>query len=180
MKIAICGKMASGKTTLADWFAEHHDFLKISLAAKVKGVAKDLFGMTHKDRRLLQQIGMKMREIKEDVWIDYLINLQVDEGENLIVDDVRFINEAEKLKTAGWTLIRINIDDDLQKQRLKDTYPKDWEVHWNSRTDSSEAQVDLIPAELLDLEITAVNKQWPIESLLNIIHGNPIDTDVVA
>ena len=26
MKIAICGKMASGKTTLADWFAEHHGF----------------------------------------------------------------------------------------------------------------------------------------------------------
>ena len=111
---AICGKMASGKTTLADWFAEHHGFLKISLAAKVKDVAKDLFGMTHKDRRLLQQIGMKMREIKEDVWIDYLVNLQVDEGENLIVDDVRFINEAEKLKSAGWTLIRINIDDELQ------------------------------------------------------------------
>lgn len=169
MKIAICGKMASGKTTLADWFAEHHGFLKISLAAKVKDVAKDLFGMTHKDRRLLQQIGMKMREIKEDVWIDYLVNLQVDEGENLIVDDVRFINEAEKLKSAGWTLIRINIDDELQCERLKSTYPDNWEVHWNSRTDSSEAQVDLIPAELLDLEITAVNKQWPVEALLNII-----------
>ena len=45
MKIAICGKMASGKTTLADWFVEHHDFQKISLAAKVKSIAADLFGI---------------------------------------------------------------------------------------------------------------------------------------
>lgn len=166
MKIAICGKMASGKTTLADWFVEHHDFQKISLAAKVKSIGKDLFGMVHKDRRLLQKIGMKMREIREDVWIDYLIN---HEGDNLIVDDVRFINEAEKLKAAGWTILRINIDDDLQKSRLQTTYPADWEVHWNSRGDSSEAQVDLIATELLDLEITAINKQWPEEELLALL-----------
>ncbi len=166
MKIAVCGKMASGKTTLADWFVEHHDFQKISLAAKVKSIAADLFGMVHKDRRLLQQIGMKMREIREDVWIDYLIN---HDGDNLIVDDVRFINEAEKLKAAGWTILRINIDDELQKERLKVTYPDDWEVHWNSRGDSSEAQVDLIATDLLDLEIKAVNKQWPEQELLSLL-----------
>ena len=166
MKIAVCGKMASGKTTLADWFVEHHDFQKISLAAKVKSIAADLFGMVHKDRRLLQQIGMKMREIREDVWIDYLIN---HEGDNLIVDDVRFINEAEKLKAAGWTIVRINIDDELQKERLKITYPDDWEVHWNSRQDASEAQVDLIATTLLDLEVQAVNKQWPQQALLGLL-----------
>lgn len=166
MKIAVCGKMASGKTTLADWFVEHHDFQKISLAAKVKSIAADLFGMVHKDRRLLQQIGMKMREIREDVWIDYLIN---HEGNNLIVDDVRFINEAEKLKAAGWTIVRINIDDELQKERLKITYPDDWEVHWNSRQDSSEAQVDLIATTLLDLEIKAVNQEWPEQELLGLL-----------
>ena len=166
MKIAVCGKMASGKTTLADWFVEHHDFQKISLAAKVKSIAADLFGMVHKDRRLLQQIGMKMREIREDVWIDYLIN---HEGDNLIVDDVRFINEAEKLKAAGWTIVRININDQLQKERLKITYPDDWEVHWNSRQDASEAQVDLIATTLLDLEVQAVNKQWPEQALLGLL-----------
>ena len=166
MKIAVCGKMASGKTTLADWFVEHHDFQKISLAAKVKSIAADLFGMVHKDRRLLQQIGMKMREIREDVWIDYLIN---HEGDNLIVDDVRFINEAEKLKAAGWTIVRINIDDELQKERLKVTYPDDWEVHWSSRGDSSEAQVDLIATTLLDLEIKAVNQEWPEQELLGLL-----------
>ena len=166
MKIAVCGKMASGKTTLADWFVEHHDFQKISLAAKVKSIAADLFGMVHKDRRLLQQIGMKMREIREDVWIDYLIN---HEGDNLIVDDVRFINEAEKLKAAGWTIVRINIDDELQKERLKITYPDDWDVHWNSRQDASEAQVDLIATTLLDLEVQAVNKQWPEQALLGLL-----------
>ena len=77
MKIAIAGQMASGKSTLAnkmqeelislDYRVERH-----SLATKVKEIGSNLFGMVEKDRKLLQQIGMKMREIRPDVWIDYM------------------------------------------------------------------------------------------------------------
>ena len=162
MKIAIAGKMASGKTTLADKLQaelEDLDFrvARHSLATKVKEIGRDLFGMKEKDRRLLQKIGMKMREINPDVWIDYLnrtINqdLLEDKYDVAIVDDVRFVNEAKVFKQDGWLIIRLNIEEELQKARLQRTYP-DWEVHWDSRGDPSETEVIEIATDFLWLDI---------------------------
>ena len=68
-KIAITGKMCSGKTTIANYLIEkNNQFVKISFADKVKEIATDLFNMKEKNRYLLQSIGTKMREIDEDVW----------------------------------------------------------------------------------------------------------------
>ena len=77
MKVGICGKMASGKTTLAKGFSEE-GFEIVSMADGVKRVGREVFGMTMKDRHLLQQIGMKMREIRPTVWLDLLMK-QADE-----------------------------------------------------------------------------------------------------
>jgi len=153
LKIAICGKMASGKTTMADWLVTQHGYKKASLAGKVKEIARDLFQMKEKDRPLLQKIGMKMREVRASVWIDYVIGVG-DRYEDIVIDDVRFVNEAKALQEAGWTVIRLNIDDDTQKERLKKTYA-DWEVHWNNRDDPSELEVDQIPAEYVNMELGA-------------------------
>ncbi len=150
MRIAIAGKMASGKTTLANALIER-GFRKLSLGGKVKAIARDLFKMEVKDRPLLQQIGMKMREIRPSVWIDYIIELGK-EGGDMVIDDVRFVNEAKALKEAGWTIIRLNIDDNLQKERLQNTYDN-WEVHWNNRGDSSETEVMQISSSDVDLEL---------------------------
>ena len=49
MRIAIAGKMASGKTTLANALIER-GFEKLSLGGKVKAIARDLFKMEVKDR----------------------------------------------------------------------------------------------------------------------------------
>jgi|TARA_R110000803_G_scaffold190141_3_gene252651 dephospho-CoA kinase len=152
MKIAIAGQMASGKTTLAESLVKI-GYEKVSLAGKVKEIAGDLFHMEEKDRPLLQQIGMKMREIRPSVWIDYIIHLG-EEHDNLVIDDVRFANEAKVLKQAGWTIIRLDIGEDLQKERLQNTY-EDWEVHWNNRGDASEVEVKQISPDDVDLELDA-------------------------
>ena len=165
MKIAICGKMASGKTTMADWLVNQHGFKKASLAGKVKEIARDLFQMKEKDRPLLQKIGMKMREVRPSVWIDYIIDVG-DRYEDIVIDDVRFVNEAKALHEAGWIVIRLNIDDDLQQERLKMTYD-DWEVHWNNRHDPSEMEVDQIPDEYLDLQVDAAFEDYG--SLIRVV-----------
>jgi len=152
MKIAIAGQMASGKTTLAENLVKI-GYKKVSLAGKVKEIAGDLFHMEEKDRPLLQQIGMKMREIRPSVWIDYIIHLG-EEHDNLVIDDVRFANEAKVLKEAGWTIVRLDISEKLQKERLQNTY-EDWEVHWNSRGDASEVEVKQINCDDVDLELDA-------------------------
>jgi len=169
MKIAICGKMASGKTTVAQSL---EGFQVLSLAGEVKRVGRELFGMKDKDRPLLQQIGMKMREIRASVWLDVLIresNKQELYGYSVVCDDVRFINEANTLKEDGWILIKLVITDDLQKQRLQNTYPDDWEVHWNNRTDASETEVDAIPLDLFDLVIPAANDGSTVKRVIDFL-----------
>ena len=80
MKIAITGKMCSGKSSIANLLVEEDNRFQIySFGQKVKDVAKDLFNMKEKDRTLLTSIGTKMREINPDVWVNYVI--QQTEGE---------------------------------------------------------------------------------------------------
>jgi CO dehydrogenase nickel-insertion accessory protein CooC1 len=104
MKIGICGKMASGKTTIAEYLTvlENEPFEIISMAGEVKRVGRELFGMTKKDRPLLQKIGMKMREIRQSVWLDAVISQANQSKCSVVCDDVRFVNEAKSLKKDGW------------------------------------------------------------------------------
>ena len=88
------------------------------LRSKASG-KRELFGMEEKDRPLLQQIGMKMREIRESVWLDAIIR-ESEKHELVVCDDVRFINEAKTLKEHGWFLIKLDINDDFNRNRLHD------------------------------------------------------------
>ena len=148
MKIAICGPMGSGKTWLAEKLVNDFDLTRINLAGKVKAIAADLFFMNpeNKDRVLLQNIGKKMRDVRSSVWVDYLLH-QSAEGD-VVCDDVRFVNEARRLQADGFTIILLNITEDLQKDRLQRTYPDNWEVHWNARLDASE--LDMWGTDILD------------------------------
>ena len=75
MKIAIIGKMCSGKTTSANLIKQMDNRYEIfSFGKKVKEVAVDLFQMQEKDRTLLTSIGTKMREIDPDIWVNYVLN----------------------------------------------------------------------------------------------------------
>ena len=92
MKIAICGKMCSGKSTIANMLKEYDDRFKIfSFGNKIKVLANELFDMDlkNKDRSLMIAIGSKMREINPDVWVNYIIKETKDE-EFCIIDDLNF------------------------------------------------------------------------------------------
>jgi len=166
LKIAISGKMGSGKTTLfnaiRDFHNQNHYILtgeqedlvtRLSLADPVKEVASRYFGMppTTKDRKLLQQIGQKFREIDPDVWVKLLDKkAQLLENkhdsptkwEAVICDDVRFPNEANSLKDAGWIMIRLEVSEKEQQRRLKAAYGATWEDHWKNRNEISETALD--------------------------------------
>ena len=155
LKIAISGKMGSGKTTLANeliqQFTEGYNgkSTMVSLGAPVKEVACNYFLMPTdvKDRSLLQQIGQQFRNIKPDVWVDLMMRdvhcmSDTTDVELFICDDVRFQNELNAMQEDGWLNIRLTVDESEQKRRLEIAYGSDWETHWENRSEISETDLD--------------------------------------
>ena len=166
MKIAIAGKMCSGKTTLCNHIIkEYPHHIKKSIAGKVKEIATEMFGMKEKDRNLLQTIGTQFRMINNDVWINYVVK---DDLPNVIIDDLRYLNEAKILKENGWYIIRININDKLQTERIKQTYDN-WEEHIQNINHESELEIDKMD-EYVDLDIESnYDSSRLILSIFNIL-----------
>lgn len=129
MKIAISGKIGSGKDTVSDMFVNisNNQFIKTAFAKKVKQIVSILAGVEYdltlsqegKNSyidifnctlgELLQKIGTDvMRDnFDKDVWIKALL-ADIDNNKNYIISDLRFKNEANILKQHGFILIRVN------------------------------------------------------------------------
>ena len=121
-RIAVSGKLRSGKDTLADFLMKRYNFVRVSFADKLYEVAKDLFGMVGKDRRLLQDLGRKMCEIDKLVWAKYALDA-MPLTTDIVISDLRFPAEYHLLKAHGFFLVRIEIDMETQMQRLNKDEP---------------------------------------------------------
>ena len=112
MKIAIAGKMSSGKSTCAQHLQKlNPQFQKFSFASKVKELATELFGMTSKDRSLLTSIGKKMRDIDPDVWANWTLKESPHLNMGLLMISVTLMNI--EFKEHGWKIIKLEISESL-------------------------------------------------------------------
>ena len=170
MKIAIAGKICSGKSTLCKGIIKefsHINFEKRSFADGVYELAYKLFDMKEKDRNLLQAIGTNMRKIDEDVWAKNTVkNI---EGKSIIIDDLRFPNEMKYLIDNDFFIIKLKISKKLQLERLEKTYPNSWESQIPKLTHVSEISLDGVPDEKFNLVINCDENQNVLETVLNNI-----------
>jgi dephospho-CoA kinase len=125
MKIGITGKMRSGKDTLAKYFIDNDEANQIAFGDGIKRVARAYFPQIvakGKPRKLYQDIGQQFRQIDPDVWVKDLdrtmVNL-MDLGEtNFVISDVRQMNEYHYLKQMGFTIIKVEAEDEIRKERI--------------------------------------------------------------
>lgn len=165
MKIAFSGKICSGKTTCAERVcATNPGFVKLSFASKLKELAVELFDMKNKNRYLLQTLGSKLKEIDQEVWIKYTMK-ECRKHTHIVIDDVRFPNEYRKLKENGFTIIRLNIDKELQVKRIKKLY-KDSESQLSRLDNETETALD---GWEFDYVLDAGDPQMELK-ILNIIN----------
>ena len=151
IRIAFSGKLCSGKTHLATHMQtlsllRDIDLQKISFGQFVKEVAHDYFQMAttkhKKQRKLLTDIGTAMRNIYPDVWVN-CVKQKINDSEhvNWVVDDVRHKNEMKMLKQLGFTIVRLNIDENIRLERIHDLYENAAD-HVNGAQHSSETELD--------------------------------------
>ena len=136
IKIAFFGPATSGKTWSAKYLLDNYIFARVAFADKLKSICSELFGVTSKngtDRQILQAVGQKMREIDPDVWIKYLLNtvkyVEQFKGTayvppvNIVLDDLRYANEALALKEAGFLLVHVDVPHPVLEWRRASLYP---------------------------------------------------------
>lgn len=129
MLICLVGRRRSGKDTFAQYFVDTLGYRAMALAEIPKRETSKVYGLPtsllwwedNKDRAhhadptktyrdLLIEYANARRAVDPDVWVNLLleeIKPRLARGENVIVTDVRFPNEAELLHAAGGILIKI-------------------------------------------------------------------------
>ena len=152
MKIAIQGPMCSGKTTLANMIMNiDKRYTKFSFGQPIKDLATELFNMKGKDRSLLISIADKMREIDQDVWVNYTLK-KTQHNNHCIVDDLRFQNEVDKMK--GWTIISLQTPIEERIKRIKRIYPTNYEDHISNMNHLSEKAHLNLPENTIYIDTT--------------------------
>jgi dephospho-CoA kinase len=139
VRIALTGRMRSGKDSVADYLARQYGFARFAFGDGIRKVCHELFpdqfrdglnGASRKPRALLQGVGQAMRAFDPDVWINRTLNevndwLRVNTivetvKPNVVICDLRQPNEYARLRTEGFVIIRVNASDETRIQRMID------------------------------------------------------------
>lgn len=150
--IGIYGKARSGKTT-ARRCLERYAALPLSFADALKSSVNTLFNVpleelysdkkSERTRWILQFFGTDCcRHIDPLVWVkktsDKILELSLDGAALVVIDDVRFLNEAEMLK------------NDWNATLVKLVGPEDLVTNEEHKKHVSETQMDNVPEAYYD------------------------------
>ena|SRR5690625_976863 len=140
IRIALTGRMRSGKSTIADHLWLKYDFAKVSFGSPIRRIADEYFSHLYeevtevceftgletkkerKPRALLQNIGQLLRQIDEDVWIKQAES-SVEVWQNyrdvhgIVIDDLRQPNEYEWARENNFVIIRVEADEAMRLRR---------------------------------------------------------------
>jgi hypothetical protein len=127
LKIAITGKMRSGKSEAASYLKEMYGFTVVGLGDGIKRICSELFPdqvRNGKNRELYQAVGQTLRHVDEDVWVNHTLG-EISYVEPLgmaaphfVVPDLRQPNEYHRLLGEGFVIVRVNATDDVRRERI--------------------------------------------------------------
>ena len=139
--VAISGKRRSGKSFMGTLLEKNYGFRSISLAAPLKQMIRDQFGLTVAQtdgplkeeidprygltpRELMIKFGGFYRSIDPNFWVKKLVD-QIKETPQAqmgkyVVTDMRFLNELQWFKRHGATLVRLERDEKFTGPSIDD------------------------------------------------------------
>jgi dephospho-CoA kinase len=160
VKLALCGRLRSGKDTVANHLYIRHGFDRVAFGDALKKNAHATFpwvSQFSKPRALYQTYGQLMREVEPGVWIRHVertirgtIDFRVNTGAEkigVVVTDLRQPNEYEWARNNGFTIIRVTAPDEDRVWRAKlagdDFTEADLEHETESHIDSFDCDYEI-------------------------------------
>ncbi len=166
LKIALTGRMRSGKDTVADYLTDIYGFQRFAFADGIRATCAlalpHILAQGRKPRKLYQGVGQDFRKYDPDVWIRYTFNeIEASRPESVIITDMRQPNEYRYLKVKGFYIVRVNASYETRLERMRaagddfdpadldhetekhfDTFTVDYELYNDGPLEQLEAQVD--------------------------------------
>ena len=188
VKVALIGKCRAGKDQFASYFIEN-GYKEFKFGTGIAEIIQRYFPeewAKGKPRYLYQQIGQGMREHDPDVWIKYTFR-QIEEYERyvelfnyfdckVIITDTRQRNEVEKLRAAGYIIVKIEADEKIRLERMKaagDILPDDNYQLYQLLNHETEQYSDLVvPNILVKNEGTLEDLRKKAEGVMRLIEDN--------
>ncbi|MDI6824665.1 MAG: AAA family ATPase [Bacillota bacterium] len=120
LRLFLFGRRGSGKSTVARFLAECTGAKVYKISEPLYRVARDVFGMEDRDRRLLQLLGDKFREVDPDCLLRCLsLALYRDGPQAAVVEDVRLAREADWLRRMGFQGVLVRAPEPVRLARLE-------------------------------------------------------------
>lgn len=140
--IGFVGQMGSGKTTAADYLVKEYGFRKMSFAEPIKTFIEYILEFEKSNpgyRKAAQDLGTWGRNFKPDCWVNFMEKRLLEE--EIVVDDIRFINEAKMLHKNGFKLIKLECPLELRMERC---LKRDGNFDKNATNHNSEKELESI------------------------------------
>lgn len=129
IKIALTGKLRSGKDAIAEHLYYRHGFEREAFGGMLKYLAKKVYAHTPrnddgKPRAMYQAFGQACREFDPDVWIrhvEFSVKMLANQRDTVgvVITDLRQPNEYEWCRANGFVIVRVSAPDELRLARAK-------------------------------------------------------------
>jgi dephospho-CoA kinase len=121
VRIAFVGKKATGKSFVAFYLKYHYHFKRMKLSDGVDSIIRRMYGWD-KYKRPNWEHRLKlydaMYKVDPNIHISYLLNRLQTTTMNVVVEDVRYLNEVEALGKKDFIIVRVTTDDALRQKRI--------------------------------------------------------------
>lgn len=171
IKIALFGKMRSGKDTVGKMLIEELGFKRYAFGDGIGAIIAEYFPQDWakgKPRGHYQLIGQTFRQLDEEVWINYLLNkVEQDGATRVVVTDGRQQNESKRLKEEGYVIVKVEAPEEIRIKRILESGDTWTPEQLNHET---ELQVDLITDCITirnDRDLAYLRKQ--VEALVGVL-----------
>ena len=194
LKIAICGRIRSGKTTVGNHLVDKHEMTAFAFADKLKDEFHAKYpgaARVPKPVSGYQTYGQEKRETEyPEIWIDKCLaevdrirtaatNYNITGSENPfmpLVTDLRQPNEYKRLLEEGYIIIRVSAPLEVRKERAAakgdNISDKNFEFDTENHVDTFDVDYDIVNdgtlAELLwevDMVMLAIHEKRKVSNL---------------
>jgi dephospho-CoA kinase len=119
MIIGIIGQSGSGKDTFAELLVSAHGYTHISLSAKMRELAKELYGSEVQLSR--EESSRFADELRSKHGPTYLVDsvLTGAPSHRVVLSGIYGTDEAEKVRAAGGAIVGIIAPDEIRYERIK-------------------------------------------------------------